>query len=361
MSVSKLSEQMVKAGFQVEVYTTSANGETELPVTSNERVIVDGVPVTYFKRLTKDHSHFSPALLRKLWKEVKTFDVIHIHAWWNLVSVLSCWIAIIRKVPVVISPRGTLSAYSFTNRNNLPKKIIHSFIGKRLLKKSTIHVTSQREKAGIELIIHPQRIINIPNFIHLPEIVSAGNQAPGELLKLLFFSRIEEKKGLDILLNALTTVTISYHLTIAGDGEASYIDKLKNLSENNKVSEHISWIGFQGANKFNLLQQHDLMILPSHDENFGNVVIESLSAGTAVLISKYVGLADYVTESNLGWVCDLDESSISRYINSLALESDKLLAIRKQAPDQVRKDFNEEILTERYTGMYNQIINNGGV
>ena len=81
------------------------------------------------------------------------------------------------------------------------------------------------------------------------------------------------------------------------------------------------------------MQQHDLMVLPSHDENFGNVVIESLSVGTAVLISKNVGLADYVTENNLGWVCDLNEDSVSAIISTgLALESDKLQAIRQQAP-----------------------------
>ncbi|MEO6633403.1 MAG: hypothetical protein ABIN13_16815, partial [Mucilaginibacter sp.] len=81
MSVSMLAEQLVKADIQTEAYATTANGKTELPVTPNKPVTVDGVTVTYFKRLTKDHSHFSPALLRQLWKQVKRFDVVHIHAW----------------------------------------------------------------------------------------------------------------------------------------------------------------------------------------------------------------------------------------------------------------------------------------
>jgi glycosyltransferase involved in cell wall biosynthesis len=359
MSVSKLCEQMVKAGCSIEVFTTTANGADELPVNVNKQIIVDEVPVTYFKRITKDHSHFSPALLKKLWKEAKTFDVIHIHAWWNLVSVLSCWIAVARKVPVIVSPRGTLSAYSFTNRNNLPKKIIHNLIGRQLLRKSNIHVTSHREMTGIETIIHPKTITNIPNFIVLPETVPNEIRQPENLLKLLFFSRIEEKKGLDILLNALPSVAIPYHLTVAGDGDADYIDMLKTIATNNSISEHISWIGFQGSNKFEVLQQNDLMVLPSHDENFGNVVIESLSVGTAVLISKNVGLADYVSDNNLGWVCDLDTNNISTTINKIGQASDKLLAIRKHAPGLVRKDFEEENLTKKYIDMYNQIINNG--
>lgn len=359
MSVSMLSELMVKSGATVEVYSTTANGVTELQVVPNERDIVDGVAVTYFKRITKDHSHFSPALLQKLWKDVKNYDVVHIHAWWNLVSVLSCLIAVLRKVPVVVSPRGTLSAYSFTNRNSFPKKLMHGLIGKQLLKKSVIHVTSQREKAGIESIIQTGRIYNIPNFILVPEVGSIDHRALGETLKLLFFSRIEEKKGLDILLNALMNVTIPYHLTIAGDGEVEYINQLKFLAKTNKIEGYITWIGFQGSNKFDFLQLNDVMILPSHDENFGNVVIESLSVGTAVLISKYVGLADYVIENDLGWVCDLNENTISNYINGLALESDKLQEIREKAPGRVRKDFDNEKLAKKYKDMYHQIINNG--
>ncbi|MGZ3752497.1 MAG: XrtY-associated glycosyltransferase XYAG1 [Mucilaginibacter sp.] len=361
MSVSKLCEEMVKAGCILEVFTTTANGAAELPVTPNKQTLVDGVRVTYFNRITKDHSHFSPALLRMLWKEVRKFDVVHIHAWWNLVSVLSCWIALMRGVPVVLSPRGTLSAYSFTNKNNLPKKLIHNLLGKYLLKRSNIHVTSQREKSGMEAIVHPKTVSNIPNYIALPDQISDVSPKREAYLKLLFFSRIEEKKGLDILLNALASVTIPYHLTIAGDGDPAYVDQLKAVAVSKGLSQHISWIGFQGSNKFDLLQQHDLMILPSHDENFGNVVIESLSVGTAVLISKYVGLVDYITEKDLGWVCELQENDISSYINAILepARNAKLLRIRQQGPTQIRNDFNEEKLTERYIGMYNQIINNG--
>ncbi|HVV55975.1 MAG TPA: glycosyltransferase, partial [Mucilaginibacter sp.] len=203
MSVSKLSEELVKAGCEVEVFTTTANGKTELPVKPGVSAVVDGVKVTYFKRLTKDHSHFSPALLKELRHRVKEFDVVHIHAWWNLVSVLSCRVAIIHRVPVVVSPRGTLSPYSFGNRNSLSKKLIHGLLGKRLLQKSDIHVTSKREKEAMEALFTPQTIFNIPNFVSLPHEVPEIKGKKNEYLRLIFFSRIEEKKGLDILLDAL--------------------------------------------------------------------------------------------------------------------------------------------------------------
>ena len=131
MSVSKLSEELLIGGEQVTVYTTLANGLSELEFEPGKERKVDGVSVTYFKRITKDHTHFSPSLLNRLQKTLHEYDVVHIHAWWNLISIFSCLVAVIKKKPVILSPRGTLSNYSFHNRSSLIKRLIHSFLGKR--------------------------------------------------------------------------------------------------------------------------------------------------------------------------------------------------------------------------------------
>jgi glycosyltransferase involved in cell wall biosynthesis len=357
MSVAKLSEQLANAGNTVAVLTTTANGSVELPVTPNTPVLVDGVLVTYFARVTKDHSHLSPDLLIKLWKDAAKFDVIHIHAWWNLVSVLSTFIALTKKVPIVISPRGTLSAYSFKNKNSLVKKMIHNLLGKTLLQRSYIHATSLAEQKSLANVIKARRIFNIPNFVKIAQSPSLKTTG-GATFKLLFLSRIEEKKGLDILFHALPLLNIPYHLTIAGDGDENYIDMLKNIANSNLSDQNISWIGFQNQTKFDIFSNHHLLVLPSHNENFGNVVIESLSAGTPVLISEHVGLADYIIENNLGWLCQTTPQSISDTINNIAISQlDKLADISINAPAIIHRDFDDDQLVKKYITMYQQIIN----
>lgn len=361
MSVSKLSEELAKAGCIINVYTTTANGGEELPITPNMSRHVEGVEVTYFKRITKDHSHLSPALLRALWKNVRQYDVIHIHAWWNLVSVLSALIARLKKVPVIISPRGTLSDYSFDYKNSLVKKLFHNLLGKPLLNSSFIHATSPAEERSLRQIIKPRRIFDIPNFVKIAANAKT-KAADSPVFKLLFFSRIDEKKGLDILLHALALLKVPYHLTIAGNGDDNYISFLKNIAHYNNTEQHISWIGFQQDNKFDVLGEHDLMVLPSHNENFGNVVIESLSAGTAVLISEGVGLADYVVKNNLGWVCETNPTSVNNAINNITVaQKEKLLEISAKAPLVIRHDFEDNSLTKKYIDMYQQILTHGRV
>ena len=358
MSVSKLSEEMVKAGCAVEVFTTTANGTEELNVAPNSTHMIKGVTVTYFKRVTKDHSHLSPTLLKRLRRVVKRFDVVHIHAWWNLVSLLTCFIAIKSRVPVLISPRVKLSVYSFSNRNSLKKKLLHIIMGKYLLRNSFFHVTSDQENAAIRKLTEPKGVFNIPNFIKLPEKSQIEEPRLSATLKIIFLSRIEEKKGLEILFDALVDVALPYQLTIAGDGKPDYINKLKALAKRNCIETNVVWVGFRKDDKFEILHQHHLLVLPSYDENFGNVVVESLSVGTAVLISKNVGLSYYVKENNFGWICDNNATAFKESIQRVDREREKLGEIRERAPIQIREDFDEIKLRTRYIDMYHQVIHN---
>jgi len=360
MSVAMLCEQLATGGCDITVYTTTANGWAELDVIPNQPVLVDGVTVTYFKRITKDHSHFSPALLWAVWKNARSYQLVHIHAWWNLVSVLSALIGIIRGVPVLVSARGTLSPYSFQNKNTTVKSLLHTLIGKPVLNRSHFHATSKQESDAISDLLKPESITVLPNFVKLPAMFSGQKMETATPVRLIFFSRIEEKKGLDILIEALSLVNVPFQLTVAGDGNSDYVNSLKALAASYNLVDKITWLGFVGGDKFEVLKQQDLFILPSHDENFGNAVIESLSVGTPVLVSEGVGLANYVLDNNLGWVCKNNAVSVSEAINFIVTDQQhQIETIRSTAPSVIYDNFNTGILVKRYMNMYQGIINNG--
>ncbi|MDB5120221.1 MAG: hypothetical protein JWN56_1439 [Sphingobacteriales bacterium] len=374
MSVSKLCEELVKVGQSIEVLTTTANGEKELNVNPNEKQLVNGVPVTYFKRVTKDHTHFSPALLTKLYKEINNRKeiriqeshnpqptthnfIIHIHAWWNFVSVLSCLIAVLTKSVILLSPRGTLSSYSFGNRNGILKKLFHFLIGKPLLEKCHFHVTSEKEKAAMLILCNPKSITVIANFVRFPIEDHKSIKEESDPINLIFMSRIEEKKGLPTLFESLSCLEIPYFLTIAGNGEKKYVEQLKQLCIDLNISQNINWIGhIADDKKFKLLSEHDLFVLPSHDENFANVVIESLSVGTAVLLSENVGLADYVTENEFGWTCVNQPAEYKQHLEYCYKNKPILQNIRKKAPKKIREDFSDSALITKYIDMYNKVL-----
>ena len=373
-SVAKLCEALVgltvrdrELGIDdVQVLTTTANGTSELDVTIGKPVLIEGVKVSYFKRWTKDHSHFSPGLLLSLRKKILLCiqdgkPVIHIHAWWNLVSVLSCWIAKCYKVPVVLSPRGMLTSYTQTNRNSYLKKILHQSIGKKLLQYCHIHATSEQEKQDILRIVTPKSITTIPNLVNIKEPVSSSPLAIDNndttVFRLIFLSRIEEKKGLELLFDALSLLKINWELTIAGSGKEEYIESLKIKAQNLSIHKPINWIGqVSDQEKYSLMAKHDLLVLTSFNENFANVVIESLSVGTPILVSDQVGLSEYVKERQLGWVCRLEANDIKEMLENAFHDQVARKKIRQLAPEIIRKEFDDEALINRYLEMYKILV-----
>lgn len=373
-SVAKLCEALIAPKIKpsttravdLEVLTTTANGTKELDVITDKPLLVDGVAVAYFKRLTKDHSHFSPKLLLKLRKEILHYNqddktIIHIHAWWNLVSVLSCWVAKWYEVPVVLSPRGMLTAYTQNNRNSFSKRLLHALIGKKLLQYCHIHATSEQEKQDILKIITPKSITVIPNLVNIPASFNGSGPAVAQyetsVFRLIFLSRIEEKKGLELLFDALSLLEINWQLTIAGSGTDEYVNSLKLKTEKLNINGRINWAGQVGnENKYHLMAQHDLLVLTSFNENFANVVIESLSVGTPVLLSDQVGLSDYVINNQLGWVTTLDINSITENLLTAFFQPEKREMIRQSAPTIIKRDFNDQVLAGRYLQLYKSLI-----
>jgi len=375
MSVSKLSEELVKAGQDVTVLTTTANGKTELDVPTGKPQLVDGVKVYYFKRLTKDHTHFSPALFWFLHKEIKKAKrsqcntqcamrntpnlIIHIHAWWNLVSIFSCLVAKLHGVKVILSPRGMLTNYSLNNRNSKFKDAIHFLLGKRLLNYCHIHATSSKEQKDIQQICGANNISVIPNFVRFPKhtLVKDGVFNQSKKYRLLFLSRIEEKKGLELFFNALSKLTISYQLSIAGTGDTAYIQNLQSLATRLNIQQNIQWLGhIENHDKFELIAQHDLLVLTSYNENFANVIIESLAMGISVLVSSEVGLSDYVAKNNLGWVVALDIEEIAKEIEASYINNTKRAMIKSKAPTLIQYDFDDKKLTLEYINLYKSLI-----
>jgi glycosyltransferase involved in cell wall biosynthesis len=192
----------------------------------------------------------------------------------------------------------------------------------------------------------------IPNLVKL-----ADKEFPkpvNDVFTIGFLSRVDPKKGLDILIKALSKVDFEYKLVIAGSGDQSYINKLRNLSNKYGNSKNIEWVGWKGGEtKFEFLSQIDLMALTSHSENFAIVVIESLSVGTPVFISKMVGLFKYIADKDFGWVTDMNIENVTGDLNKLYQEKDRFIKINAEAPFIIKQEYEENTLADRYIQLYN--------
>ena len=345
-SISALCEALVEQDCAVTVLTTNANGKNDLEFKNETIDTIEGVEVKYCRRATGDPVSFSPAHTWALLKYLSHYDLVHINGWWNWVAIMSVLICKLFRKPYVLSPRGSLSRYTFNVKHSKKsKKILHSLFLRHLLKNSFFHVTSDVELLHCREAVSQFRYSSIPNLIDIPPLFhfSRENNKP---FTMVFLGRIHPVKNIELLLSALKQLDFPFRMHFIGEGEQEYVLKLKTMSRDDK---RIQWHGsYEGEEKYRMLAQADLFVLLSHTENFGNVVIEALSQGTAVLVSRNVGASELVEEHQLGWVIEPELKVCVDTLNKIYSERQVLSDIRRRAPLIVQQILSPKSLSKRY-------------
>jgi len=100
-------------------------------------------------------------------------------------------------------------------------------------------------------------------------------------------SRIDPKKGLHVMLEALSQLPESVTLDIYGDGDSDYLAALHRIVEERALCRRVTFHGHvDGERKQHAFEAADLFVLPSFSENFGMAVAEALAHGLPVVVSK---------------------------------------------------------------------------
>jgi glycosyltransferase involved in cell wall biosynthesis len=124
----------------------------------------------------------------------------------------------------------------------------------------------------------------------------------------LYLSRIHQKKGCDLLIQAFAEVANrdeSLHLVMAGPDQTGWQKDLVELSRNLGIESRITWTGkLSGDVKWGAYHAAEAFVLPSHQENFGVVVAEALACGLPTLISNKVNIWREIETDEAGIIAD---------------------------------------------------------
>jgi len=351
-SIARLCEAQAHAGNAVKVYTTTANGNAELEIEANTEHDVDGVRVTYFSRRFKDPFYISAPLWKRLYKECTHYDAVHIHSWWNILVLGAALVCKGKKVKTFISPRGMMSDFIRQHKNRFIKQSMHVMIGRSLLKYMRFHATSNAEFEECKKLIPGWKGFIVPNILWLPELKIC--KRPNDVFTIIYMSRIHPKKGIELLMEAISLLDKKPVLKIAGTGEDNYVKELHQKAEDLGIAANIQWLGWQNREeKFTTLMEADLFALTSYNENFANAVIEALHTGTPVLISKTVGVSHFVAKHDLGWICETNVYSVKSKLEEAMADVGARKRISLCGPKMVKKFLSEEKLVKKYLRQYN--------
>jgi glycosyltransferase involved in cell wall biosynthesis len=350
--VRGFSTALANEGIEITLLTTNSNGDAGQPpldVPLGELVKQDNYQIIYFPCSPWRRYKFSLDLLQWLVNNAKDYNLAHIHALFSPVSTASATIARYKQLPYVLRPLGTLDPADLTKKKQL-KQIYGSLLEKPNLEgAAAIHFTSQEEAKVSARFGAVTKDLVIPLGVNVPQLPAAGivRQQLGidrDIPLILFMSRIDRKKGLDLLIPALSNLQaagIDFHFVLAGGNPQNpdYESVINHQINTYNLKSRSTITGFvQGELKLGLLQDADLFVLPSYYENFGIAVAEAMAVGTPVVISDRVHIWQEIAAASAGWITSCEVATLTAAI----LEALQSSGIRKQRGENARRLVQEK-------------------
>jgi glycosyltransferase involved in cell wall biosynthesis len=333
-----LTRALVQQGHKVTVMTTNINGPGVLDVPTEQPVFMDGVEVWYFPLQWPRVWYFSHPLGRALSQQVPDFDLVHIHSVFLWPTSAAAFWCRRFKIPYLLRPAGALDPICITKAyerrwislsSQAKKGIYLATLGKMDLRHAAaLHFASQAEMEAAQFLR-----LQCPGFV-VPlgtETAQADGTSSASMREqypqlagkkmILFMSRLDPKKGLDILIPAMAHLARrrnDFTLVIAGSGERVYEAQVHQLVTMYDLHDRTIFTGFmQGEEKWQLLREADIFVLPSYHENFGIAVIEALAAGLPVVISSRVNIYREILEAGAGLVTPLESHALTTTLDGL--------------------------------------------
>ena len=358
VSVLGLCQGLQRAGIEVEVVTTTANGRDSLRPSPPGGEHYDGVPVHYAAR-SFPARFFGARVRGPLSAALSRADVCHIHGVWNVPEWWASYLARRAGVPYVISPRGMLQPQAMA-RGSRRKAAAFALLDRRnLAGASLLHATSDQEADAIRGFGFAAPIAVVPNGVDFDGARAAlgGFRArlgiPAGAFVVLFLGRMHRIKRLDLLADAFAAARATHpdlHLVLAGHDEDRLLPDL--LARLTAHADHVHAIDtLHGADKWALLKDADVMVQCSDSESFGIAVVESLVSGVPVIATRTCPWSELEARECGFWV-EQTAPAIADAIRTLADDPARRARMGARAALVARDDYSWDAIAPRMARLY---------
>jgi len=199
------------------------------------------------------------------------------------------------------------------------------------------------------------KINKLPNYFEVPPRVA---RKPEEYL--LFIGRVHPIKAIDNLIKGLANsesfLKSGFVLKIAGGGSADYKTSLERLAMGLGLEKRIVFLDhIESEEKQKRLADAYFTILPSHSENFGIVVLESLAQETPVIASKGSPW-ESLEEKKVGFWTENSSANLAKQIDEiLNMPAAEYESYRKRSRQFAEDNFDIKKNIEKWVELYKSL------
>ncbi|MCB1096464.1 MAG: glycosyltransferase [Verrucomicrobiae bacterium] len=289
-------------------------------------------------------------------------DLVHFHGMWQTGHRSAYQRCMDEDIPYVVSPHGMLEPWAWQHKIWKKWPYFKLIERRQLQNAAAVIAASTLEAENLAKFVDPALIRVLPFGIDvkdLPEREAARQRLGfGEDERiLLYFSRIDPKKGLDMLLDALRTAPAGgWRLVIVGNGDAEFTRELKAFAATHATElPPVTWTGgVWGLERWDYLVGADLFCLPTRSENFGFAVLEALWAGTPVLTTDTTPWAQHQDIDGVN-VCSPSIANIHTALRTALTDAEFSAAQRDALRDWCKDTYHWHNVAEQYAETYRSL------
>ncbi len=317
-----------------------------------------GLPVTYLGLTNKSAPLQSLYLACWLVRNLRRYDIVHFHAptdRYFATYILSALfgVRVMQSCTLNDSPDNVLRSYN-------PK--VRWFIVRLLRLVEAFVLISPKLLLGARRTMPEDKLKFIPQGVSLgSRATTAREEVRREFgytendVVLLFVGGICERKGVDFLVETfpdLLAHNSQVRLLIVGpDLEDEYADALRC---------RVVALGLQDQVRFtgalyeldSIYQLSDIMAFASHQEGFGNVLLEAMAHGRPVVSRRLAGVTDYFIEHGTTGYLFEDESQYVDSMKNLIDDQEKRQSMGCAARRVVEEKFELSLISTQYVDLY---------
>ena len=303
--------------------------------------------------------YLSKMNISSIMKTINDFnpDVIYLNSFFSKSTQLVLFLNYIKyNKKVIVAPRGELQDNALKIKRI--KKFVYLFFYKilKIQRNILFHSTDVIESNSIKQLLSTNNVTEIQNVVKVYKFKPLAKDT--NVLKIIFVSRISEKKNLLFSLQLLTSITQKVIFDIYGPKEdVNYWEKCQKVIDKLPDNIAVSYKGELPQQKVIIvMRKYHAFLLPTFSENFGHVIVEAMQAGLIPIISDqtpWIGLQ----ELTIGWSIPLNrEVDYIKAINALCEINNKDYTEKSsRTMSYIHTKIDNKLAAEKYLNFFNNI------
>jgi glycosyltransferase involved in cell wall biosynthesis len=363
----ELCRSLSKQGEEVTVWTTDVfDGKRRLP---ERETTVDGIFMRRFRNLSNRFAYDRQLYLplgawQAAQRDLDEFDLVHIHSHRHFLQAVVGPAAQRRGLPCVFTGNGTVPAierYIFIKRHIVDRLGAQSFLQRTA---ACIAVSQAEIPHYTEAGVARDRVHVIPNGIRLDEfdlLRSPGSFRRAHFLDagplVVFVAKITPRKGVDVLLRAMTLLPPDVQLVVAGNFMMPE-EPLRKLVADLGLGSRVRFPGLLlGDDRNSAYVDADVVAYPSTDEIFGLVAAEALMCGAPVVVCDDSGCGELVQAAQGGLLVPYgDATALAKALRQLIEDRRTRNRLAEQGKEYVVSNLGWDRIAERTREVYRGVV-----